>query len=119
VRILIADRQSAVRSAVRLLLEEMLPLDIVSEASEREELLAQVEQLQPDIILLDQDLLGWPSTKLSDAFRRLDRRPKVIVLGTPPGTVQMARAAGADAFVSKADPPRRLLTAIRALSVES
>jgi DNA-binding NarL/FixJ family response regulator len=118
VRILIADHQSAVRSALRLLLHERLELDALGEAADSQELLAQLEQLRPDIILLDRDLPGWTPANLSDAFDGLDRRPKMIVLGAHPETVQTAGAAGADAFVSKCDPPKRLLSTIRALSVE-
>ena len=101
-----------------MLLEEKLELDVVGEAADAKELATQTKHLQPDIILLDRELPGWTPTDLSDAFRGLDRRPKVIVLGAHPETLDAARAAGVDAFVSKGDPPKRLLTAIRALSAE-
>jgi DNA-binding NarL/FixJ family response regulator len=119
IRILIADHQSAVRSAVRLLLEKGLELDVVGEAADSKELFAQLESLRPDIILLDWDLPGWSTASLFDAFGELDRQPRVIVLGVKPESMQSALAAGADAFVSKGDPPKRLLTAIQALPVES
>jgi DNA-binding NarL/FixJ family response regulator len=118
IRILIADRQSAVRSAVRLLVEKRLELDVVGEAADSEELLAQLESLRPDIILLDWDLPGRSTASLFDAFGELDRQPMVVVLGVKPESMQSALAVGADAFVSKGDPPKRLLTAIRALPVE-
>jgi DNA-binding NarL/FixJ family response regulator len=118
VRILIADSQSAVRSAVRLLLAERLGLDAVGEAADNRELLAQIEILRPDIILLDWDLPGWSDAGRFDTLRGLDRRPRVIVLGAHPESGQAALAAGADAFVSKGDPPKRLLTAVHALSPE-
>ena len=117
-RILIADHQSAVRSAVKLLLEEKLGLDVVGEAADSQELLSQLDRLRPDIILLDWDLPGWSATGLSDALCGLGRQPSVIVLGAGPQSAQAALAAGADAYVSKYDPPRRLLTVVRALSME-
>ena len=95
-----------------------MALDVVGEAADSLELLAQLEQLRPDIILLDRDLPGWTPANLSDAFLKLDRRPKMIVLGVHPETAQATLAAGADAFVSKGDPPKRLLSAIEALSAE-
>jgi DNA-binding NarL/FixJ family response regulator len=118
IRILIADHQSAVRSAVRLLLEKGLELDVVGEAADSKELFAQLESLRPDIILLDWDLPGWSTASLFDAFGEFDRQPRVIVLGVKPESMQAALAAGADAFVSKGDPPKRLLTAIKALVLE-
>jgi DNA-binding NarL/FixJ family response regulator len=117
-RILIADHQPAVRSAVGLLLNEKLGLDTVGEAADNQGLLAQLDDLQPDIILIDWELPGWSAADLFETLRGLDRQPGVIVLGTRPESARAALAAGADAFVSKSDPPKRLLTAIRALWAE-
>jgi DNA-binding NarL/FixJ family response regulator len=119
VRIMIADRRSAVRSAVRLLLEVRLELDVVGEASDGHELLAQLASLQPDIIVLDWELPGLSADGLFDALGELDRRPGVIVLGANQESRRASLAAGADAFVSKGEPPKRLLTAVQALSTES
>ena len=116
IRILIADHQSAVRSAVRLLLEKGLGLDVVGEAADSKELLAQLGSLRPDIILLDWDLPGWSIASLFDALGELDRQPRVIVLGVKSESMQAALAAGADSYVSKGDPPKRLLSAKLALS---
>jgi DNA-binding NarL/FixJ family response regulator len=118
IRILIADQQSAVRSAMRLLLEQGLELDVVGEAADSKELLAQLESLRPDVLLLDWDLPGQSTASLFDSFGELGRQPRVIVLGVKPELMQSALAAGADAFVSKGDPPKRLLTAIQALPLE-
>jgi len=118
-RILIADHQPAVRSAVRLLLKEALRLDVVGEAADNQGLLAQLDTLRPDVILIDWELPGWSAADLFETLHGLDRQPGVIVLGTHPESSRAALAAGADAFVSKSDPPKRLLTAIRALSEES
>lgn len=117
-RIMIADQRSAVRSAARLLLEERLEVDVVGEAADSHELLAQLEGLQPDTIVLDWDLPGMSADGLFDALGELDRRPKVIVLGASQESQRAALASGADAFVNKGEPPKRLLTAIQALLAE-
>lgn len=117
-RVLIADHQSAVRSALRLLLEEKLELDVVGEAADSDELLAKLDDLRPDIILLDWDLPGLAPTVPMDAFLGLNHQAKMLVVGAQPESRRAALAAGAEAFISKADPPKRLLTAIRALLAE-
>jgi DNA-binding NarL/FixJ family response regulator len=91
----------------------------VGEAADTEELLAQIGHLRPDVILLDQNLSGWSTTNVAAAFCGLDYRPHVILMGTHSETMQTECMEGADAFVSKGEPPKRLLTAIRALLVES
>jgi DNA-binding NarL/FixJ family response regulator len=104
---------------VRLLLEERLESDVVGEAADSHELLARLASLQPDIIVLDWELPGFSADGPLDALGELECPPKVIVLDAHPETEKAALAAGADAFVSKGEPPRRLLTAVQALSTEA
>jgi DNA-binding NarL/FixJ family response regulator len=47
------------------------------------------------------------------ALRQACPQVAVIVLSAQPGAEKPALAAGANAFVSKADPPEQLLAAIR------
>jgi DNA-binding NarL/FixJ family response regulator len=121
-RVLVADDQAAVRSALRRLLKEEPGLIVVGEVVRADELLAQAAATQPDLVLLDCELCGlspWfhPSAwqarwRLLEALHRLRSHPKVIVLSGRPEMRQAALDAGADAFVSKGDPPERLLTTL-------
>ena len=111
-RVLLADDQSKVRAALRLLLQEELGLSVIGEATEAEDLLAQVEAMQPDLVLLDWELPGLRSDDHLPALRRLAPRLKIIVLSGQPEARRAALAAGTDAFVSKGDPPERLLAAV-------
>lgn len=53
IRILIIDDHAVVRSGLRSLLEDEAHIDIVGEAADGLEALAKIEELQPDILLLD------------------------------------------------------------------
>ena len=55
-RVLLADDQMKVRSALRLLLEQEPGLSVVGEAAEAKDLLAQVGTERPDLVLLDWEL---------------------------------------------------------------
>jgi len=134
-RILLADDQTKVRSALRLLLEQEPGLSIVGEVAEAEDLLAQVQKTQPDLVLLDWELPGLratdPSTtlrsgsgqssgpRLLSALRSLGCHLIVIALSGHLEACEQALAAGADAFVSKGDPPEQLLTTLRTVGVTS
>ena len=118
VRILIGDRQPAVCSAVKTFLEKKLGLDVVGEAYDSEELLAQITATLPDVVLLDWELPGGPAAELLATVLALDVRPKVIVLGCDPTQRGAALAAGADYFISKADPPKCLTTVIHVIQKE-
>ena len=111
-RILIADDQPKVRFALRVLLERQPGLSVIGEAVDATDLLTQTETNQPDLLLL-----GWELPDLAQgnsllALRQVCPDLFVVVLSCRPEARRNALAAGADAFVSKADPPESLLVAI-------
>jgi DNA-binding NarL/FixJ family response regulator len=114
-RVLVADSDARVRSALHLLLKQEPGLTLIGESLDLVSLVVQVKEFQPHLVLLDWDLPGRPAAALLLALCTLDVRPKVIVLSARPESEQAALAAGAHAFVSKVDSPERLLEACRAL----
>ena len=111
-RILLADDQPKVRLGLRLLLEQEQWASVVGEAAEAGSLLALAEVTQPDLVLLDWSLQGSERLDLLPALHGCCPRLAVVALSGQPGAEQEALDAGADAFVSKADPPEKLLAAI-------
>jgi DNA-binding NarL/FixJ family response regulator len=111
-RIILADDQPKVRLGLRLLLEQEEWASVVGEAVEAESLLALAEVAQPDLVLLDWSLQASAAVDLLPALRMHCSSLTVIVLSGQPGIEEYALEAGADAFVSKADPPEQLLAAI-------
>ena len=111
-RILLADDEQKVRSALRLLLEQEPDLHVVSEAVDAEELQTQMEMSCPDLVLLDWELPGLKADAILLALRAHCAGLHVIVLSGQPEARPTSLSAGADGFVSKSDPPERLLAAI-------
>jgi DNA-binding NarL/FixJ family response regulator len=112
-RVLVADDQAEVRSAMRFLLEHEPNPHVVGEAVDATDLLDMVRRRHPDLVLLDWEL---PGRKVQDLLSLLhSTRPDlmVIALSGRPEVRRSALDAGAHAFVSKGDPPERLLAAIR------
>ena len=111
-RVLIADSRPQVRFALSALLRQQPGLEAVGEAGDVEELLVKVTATRPDLVLLDWRLRGKPMAELVPEMRRLRPGLRVIVLSERPDASREALEAGADAFVSKADHPEKLLSAI-------
>jgi len=109
--ILIADDQPKVRLGLRVLLERLSGLKVVGEAVDVEELLAQA-QVCPHVVLLDWELPGLRARPVLSTLRGICPDVAVIALSGRPEARQAALSAGADAFVSKGDPPERLLAAV-------
>ncbi len=116
-RVLVADDDVHVVSALHLLLEDEPDLTIVGDCSAADGLVDQVLATQPSVVLLDWDL---PGLRSSDALQRLlSLCPGCHLLalsGRPEHRCEALRA-GARAFVCKGDAPEALLAALRSLPV--
>lgn len=112
-KILLADDQTKVRFALRVLLEQQPEMRVIGETADANGLLVQAQRDRPDLVLLDWELPG--ANEVLIALRQLFPGMQVLALGEQPETRPLALAAGADGFVSKANPPEQLLTVIRAL----
>jgi DNA-binding NarL/FixJ family response regulator len=113
VSVLIVDDQEPFRSAARLVVEMSEGYEVVGEAITGEESLDLVDQLEPDLVLMDINLPGIDGI---EATRRIvARHPgvRVLVLSTYEAAEYEPRAleAGAVAFIGKADlGPDTLIT---------
>ena len=111
-RVLIADDQPQVRSALRLLLEQEVGVMVVGEADNAEQALELTKEQRPDLVLLDWELPGHNDASALAELRAAWPGLVVIALSGRPEARQAALAAGVDAFVSKGYPPERLLAVV-------
>ena len=89
--------------------------NLVGIAVQARDLLAQVTLSQPDVLILDWFLPGQPAVEFLADVRALERRPQIIVLSVRPEVERAAMAAGAYAFVSKAESADRLIDILHRL----
>jgi DNA-binding NarL/FixJ family response regulator len=117
-RILLADDNPDLRSALRLLLETRLDLSVITEARDMERVLAEVEDMRPDCIVLDWELPGRPTRERVQVLRTLVPAIKIIVTSARPEARDEALGEGADAFAAKSDSPSRILEVMHNCCVE-
>ena len=115
IRVLLADDQTNVRSALRRLLRHEPGVIVVGEVSEAKELVSQVHTINPDLVLLDWGLPGLSAIGSLPGLRLNNPELWVTVMSGRPEARQPALAAGANAFVSKIDPPEKLLDTLHAM----
>jgi DNA-binding NarL/FixJ family response regulator len=118
-RILLAEDHAILREGIRSLLESVPDIEIVGEAEDGREAVAQARQLQPDIIVID---LSMPYLNGTEAIRQIKQRDpqiRVIVMTVHRSDehVRAALDAGADAYLLKDESRRDLLAAITSVSV--
>jgi len=121
-KILIADPHPEVRAALRLVLEQQPDLRVVGEARDTIELLGQVTNECPNVVLLDTDLPGVQIPRrvtksslaeLVEILHKLCPALRVISLSSLPSAEKDCVLAKADAFFCKSDPPDALLTLLQ------
>jgi DNA-binding NarL/FixJ family response regulator len=116
-RVLIADDHPLFRNGMRALLNSVLDLEVVGEATTGDEVIILAAALQPDVILMD---LQMPGVTGIEATRRiLLTSPHVYVLVVTmfedDDSVFAALRAGARGYVLKGATPDEMLRAIRAI----
>jgi DNA-binding NarL/FixJ family response regulator len=113
-RVIVVDDEYQVRSALRLLLEQEQNVEIVFDTDTLEGLLEQLQDICADLLLLDWDmrLPGLNNTVITNIRHRCPKMRILALSGRPESRVG-ALQAGVDAFVSKGDPPERLLQFLR------
>ena len=117
-RIVIADDQALVRSGFRLIVDARPDLEVVGEAEDGEQAVALVEELDPDVILLD---IRMPNLDGIEATKRIvasgsDTRILVLTTFDLDEYVYGAIRAGASGFLLKDVRPGELVDAIRVVA---
>ena len=118
-RFLLADDNSDLRSALRLMLETRLNTPLVFEAADHACLIEQSLAHRPECLIIDWELPGLDDGNGLAALRKLLPDLKIIVTSAWPEAAEAAEAAHADAFISKTDPPSEILNAIHRLNGKS
>ena len=117
-RILIVDDQALVRAGFRMILEAEEDVEVVGEAADGREAVAEATRLRPDVVLMD---VRMPEVDGIEATRRLlgeGAAAKVVMLTTfdMDEYVYDALRAGASGFMLKDVPPEQLIVGIRAVA---
>jgi DNA-binding NarL/FixJ family response regulator len=116
-RILIADDQPYMRRAVKALLESQNGWVVCGEAADGLEAIKKVEELQPDVIVMD---MIMPNLNGLEATRRIHREfpgshVLILTLHDVPELIKLVRTAGAQGLVLKSDSNRFLISAVEHL----
>jgi DNA-binding NarL/FixJ family response regulator len=114
-KILLADDNPEVRSALRLLLEhDPIPVTVL-EISDTQGLFASLREDCPMAVLLDWELPEFHGKEALDIIQSYCPKMKVIAMSSRYEARHEALTVGVDAFVSKTEPAEMVLTALYSL----
>ena len=118
IRVLVVDDQAMVRAGFRMLLADEPDIEVVAEAGNGLEAVAEAASVRPHVVLMD---IRMPEMDGLEATRRIlatDDAPRILILTTfdLDEYVFEALSAGASGFVLKDEPPEQLIAAIRTVA---
>jgi DNA-binding NarL/FixJ family response regulator len=117
IRVLIADDHAMLRECIRALLGQQKDIEIVGEASEGKEAIRKVDELKPDVILLD---IAMPELDGLEAARQIRKQyptTKILILTQHDNKEYILSAikAGVSGYVPKKALASELISAIRSV----
>ena len=114
-KVLIVDDHAFVRRGVQSILESLPEWELCGQASDGLEAVHLVEELNPDVVLMDVSMPVMDGIQATRAVRATNSRTKIVLL-TLHESVEVLRSgfrAGANGYLLKADAEAELLKALR------
>jgi len=115
IRLLLADDQTLVRSALAALLELEDDFEVVAQVGRGDEVVSAALATRPDLALLDIEMPGMDGLAAAAAISKELPTCQLIMLTSfgRPGYLRRAMEAGASGFVVKDAPAEQLADAVR------
>ena len=115
IRLLLADDQTLVRTALATLLELEDDFTVVAQAGRGDEALATAVRVRPDVALLDIEMPGMDGLAAANSIHAEVPGCRMIILTAfgRPGYLRRAMEAGVSGFVVKDAPAEQLADAVR------
>lgn len=113
-RVLLADDEGMIRSALAALLRLEGDIDVVAECADGEQALAAALRLQPDVCLLDLEMPGLDGVEVAERLQRaIATRCVVVTRHARPGVLRRALASGVSGFLPKSRGADQVADVIR------
>ena len=115
IRILIADDHPIVRDGLRKLLTLETDFEVIGEASDGREVLDRIQELEPDILLLDLRMPNLDGLSALQVLQQSNNKTKVIVLTASEDKNEFVQAMklGCSGIVLKQTAPELIIKSIR------
>ncbi len=114
IRVLLADDEAMIRSALAALLRLEDDIDVVAECASGEEAIAAAARVHPEVCLLDLEMPGMDGVEAAERIVRLvPARAVIVTRHARPGVLRRALAAGVSGFLPKSRGADEVAAVIR------
>ncbi len=117
-RVVLAEDNEIVRKGIRKLLIRAQDIEVVAEAKDGLEALRHVDELLPDILLLDVEMPLLNGIQVARKLKNLGSPTRILVLSAYDDQeyIQEMLANGASGYLIKDEAPERIIEAVRGVA---
>jgi two-component system response regulator DegU len=118
IRVVIADDHPVMRDGIRNLLDKAIDIEVAGEAGDGVEALRLVEELDPDVLLLDMELPGLKGVEVAQRLQASGAAVRILALSAynDGEYIRGLLASGAAGYLLKEEIPETIVEAIRGVA---
>ncbi len=118
INVILADDHPGIRMGVRSILENTEDICLAGEASDGNRVLELVQELEPDVLLLDIEMPGMTGIEVAQALQAMEVEIPILIYSAYADKSLVAGVLenGAAGYLTKDEVPEMLLTAVRRLA---
>ncbi len=115
IRVILAEDHPEVRLGIRRMLSREDDIQVIGESGNGEDALKLVDELKPDVLLLDIEMPCLNGIEVTRKIRQMKKPVHILILSgyVDQDYVRLVMEQGACGYLAKEDAPRKLLYAVR------
>lgn len=118
IRVILVDDHPVIRNGVKNLLASAMDIEVIGEAGSGEEGIKLVNQLNPDVLMLDMELPGKNGVEITEALKAAGSPVHILVFSGHEDRefIQGVLNSGASGYLTKDEPIQVVIEAIRGVA---
>lgn len=118
IRVVLADDHPVVRAGIRNILNDAPDIEVIGEARNGPEVLHLVDDLAPDVLLLDVEMPGLTGIEVAQQLQQTKAPVHILALSTYDDREYIAAllASGASGYLTKDEAPYMIIKAVQGVA---
>ncbi len=118
IRVIVADDHPVAREGLRNFLDKAVDIEVIGEANDGVEVLTLIEQLVPDVLVLDMEMPGLNGVEIAQQLQADNSSIRILALSAHNDKeyIKGLLACGAAGYLSKGELPQTIVEAVRGVA---
>jgi len=118
IKVVLADDHPVAREGLRNVLEQAVDIKVVGVASNGDEALRLVNELSPDVLVLDMEMPGTTGVEVAQQLQSLGSSVRILALSAHDDKEYISGllASGAAGYLTKGEIPETIIEAVRGVA---